>query len=49
MTAIFSMPSVSAIVRKSSPNARMFSYRWGVDEPIPGRSRPISRILWFSA
>ena len=45
MTAILSMPSVSATVRRSSANCDTVSYWYGVDEPIPGRSIPIRRML----
>jgi hypothetical protein len=48
-TAILSTPSVSAMACRSSANAAMFLYRCGVDEPMPGRSMPISRMLCCSA
>ena len=49
MTAILSMPSVSAMIRRSSANAATLSYWYGVDEPMPGRSTPISRMWCCSA
>ncbi len=49
MISILSMPSVSAMVRRSSAKSITRRYSCGVDDPMPGRSTPISRILFFSA
>ena len=43
------MPGSRLRVRRSSANPAMFAYRYGVDEPMPGRSTPIRRMSWFSA
>lgn len=49
MISILSMPRVSAMVRRSSAKSMTLAYSCGVDEPIPGRSTPISRMWLCSA
>ena len=43
MTAKRSMPRLSSTRSMSVEKSRMDPYRWGVDEPMPGRSMPTMR------